>query len=97
MIIEMLTGGGLVIIGGACGFTFGRITRRKSPKPPKAICGCTHELAFHDPSTGECHSVNTVNKYRNGYFIGEEQVRCTCRQYDGPTPLPTVYAREILE
>lgn len=94
MVLEMLTGGGLVLLGMAVGRFIP--ARRRIPKPPKPVCGCGHELAFHGPDVGECHGMNTVDKH-NGYgeWIGEEQIRCTCRQYDGPTPLPEVYAREI--
>lgn len=93
MVLEMLAGGGLV----ALGFLAGRFApaRRRPQKPPKAICGCDHELAFHDPATGECHGTVEVDQYRSGYWIGQDQTRCTCRQYDGPTPLPVVYAREV--
>jgi hypothetical protein len=94
MVLEMLTGGGLVLAG----LLIGRFApvRRRSPKSPKPVCGCRHELAYHDPATGECHGMKTVDKHnRYGEWIGEEQVTCTCRQYDGPTPLPTVYAPEV--
>lgn len=94
MVLELLAGGGLV----ALGWLAGRFapSRPRLPKPPKPICGCDHELAFHDPATGECHGTNGVDRYNpRGTWVGEEQVRCTCRQYDGPTPLPIVYAREI--
>lgn len=96
MILEMLTGGGLLVIGGGIGFVMGRFSRKN--KKTKPICGCGHALAFHDPATGECAGMKTIDKHnRFGDWVGEEQVPCTCRQYDGPTPLPTVYAPEITE
>lgn len=94
MILEMLSGGGLVLIG----LAIGRFApaRRRTPKPPKPICGCRHQMAFHDPATGQCHGLNTVDAYnRFEDSVGEKQVECTCRQYDGPTPLPVIYAPEI--
>ncbi len=94
MVLEMLTGGALVAAGAVLGRTLP--ARRRTPKPPKPVCGCDHGLAFHDPATGECHGTNDVDRYNKyGECVGYEQVRCTCRQYDGPTPLPTVYAREV--
>ncbi|MEU6709967.1 hypothetical protein ABZ897_00695 [Nonomuraea sp. NPDC046802] len=93
----MLAGGGLVLLGWAVGrFVPARRRTPKPPAPPKAICGCRHELAYHDPATSECHGTNAVDKHnRFGDWVGEEQVRCTCRQYVGPTPLPTIYAPEV--
>lgn len=99
MVLEMLAGGCLVLAGMLLGrFLPARRRTPQPPKPPKPVCGCTHQLAFHDPATGECHGVNSVEKYsRTGYWVGEEQIRCTCRQYDGPTPLPTVYVPEVTD
>ncbi|MEO3856174.1 hypothetical protein [Acrocarpospora sp. B8E8] len=94
MVLEMLTGAALLAVG----WLAGRYTpaRRRMPKPPKAVCGCDHQFAYHDPATGECHGLNEVDvRNKHGEWIGEEQVRCTCRQYDGPTPLPTYYAPEV--
>ncbi|WP_433364162.1 hypothetical protein [Streptosporangium sp. CA-115845] len=94
MVLEMLTGGGLILVG----WVVGRFApaRRRPSKPIKPVCGCGHELAYHDPATGECHGLKAVDKHnRYGDWIGKEQVRCTCRQYTGPTPLPTVYAPEV--
>jgi hypothetical protein len=80
--IELLAGGGLVLAGYAVGrFTPGR---RRQPKDPKPICGCEHDLSFHDIDSGECHAmVSTPSKYKE---------QCTCRRYTGPTPLDTIYA-----
>ncbi|MFI6813201.1 hypothetical protein ACIBG7_12355 [Nonomuraea sp. NPDC050328] len=70
--------------------------RRRQPQI-KAICGCGHRLAYHDVANGQCHGrveiVTHYNAYGEEVAWGTEQ--CTCRQYDGPTPLPTVYAPEL--
>jgi hypothetical protein len=52
----------------------------------KATCGCTHELAHHDPETGRCH-------YAWGF---ERSIKCTCRQYTGPRPIDQVFQPGIL-
>lgn len=95
MLVEMAAGGGLL----AAGVVLGRLLpdRRRARKSPKPICGCTHELAFHDSATSECHgTVSEPSRYdRFGEVTAYRTVRCTCRQYDGPTPLPTVYAPEV--
>jgi hypothetical protein len=93
----MLTGGGLLAIG----FLVGRFApaRRRFPQPLKPVCGCDHELAYHDPATGTCHgTVKEPTRYDEyGDAIAYKTVQCTCRQYDGPTPLPMMYAPEITE
>lgn len=97
MVLEMLAGGGLVLAG----MLLGRFlpARRRHPKPPKPVCGCSHQLAFHDPATGECHGkVEVETRWdRLGDPVAWSQAQCTCRQYDGPTPLPTVYAPEVTD
>jgi hypothetical protein len=81
----MLTGGGLFLLGAI----FGRYLpgRRKGPKLPKPVCGCEHNLSFHDPRTGACHG----KIYRGGGLYAS----CTCKQYSGPQPLPVIFAPEI--
>lgn len=92
--LEMLTGAGLFLLGALVDRFF--LARGRGTKAPKAVCGCGHELAFHDPETQGCHGRNQRVKHNKwGDKIGFEHVPCTCRQYDGPTPLPTVYAPEV--
>ena len=81
----------------AAGFLLGRFlpARRRQPKPPapvRPVCGCTHEVAFHDPKSGQCHAM----MYVPGTMSRDSHhVPCTCRQYTGPEPMPTYYAPEI--
>jgi hypothetical protein len=91
----------LSLLLGAAVFAAGMLTgrlwpaRRKGPKPPKPVrpvCGCEHEMSFHDPKSGECHAMMYVpgSASRSSYHTP-----CTCRQYSGPQPLPEYYAPEI--
>jgi hypothetical protein len=60
------------------------------------VCGCGHELAYHDPATGVCHEEDARRVWDERANIHvSKAVRCMCRQYDGPTPLPTMYAPEV--
>lgn len=67
--------------------------RRKGPKPPpEPVCGCGHHHGFHDPRTGQCHSMMKVpgSGSRDSYHT-----KCTCRVYSGPVPLPEYFAPEV--
>jgi hypothetical protein len=88
-VVEMLAGGGLAILGVVVGrFLPARRRHPKPSRPAKPVCGCEHELSFHDPKTGECHSKMLIP----GYGWNND---CTCRQYTGPEPLPEYYAPEL--
>jgi hypothetical protein len=66
------------------------------PKPPDLICGCRHELSFHDPETNQCHATNAESTYtKNGRHTGYKQIQCTCRQYTGPKPIDQVFQPRI--
>jgi hypothetical protein len=89
----IVEGAAAVIIG----LLLGRLlpgSRRsaKPPGPPEPLCGCEHHHSFHDPETGQCHSLMRVpgTMSRDSYHTP-----CTCRQYSGPLPLPEYYAPEI--
>ena len=75
--------------------------RRKGPRPeepPEPICGCEHHHGYHDPKTGECHGLmngDPIRYYSHGPAAAYKQVRCSCRQYSGPVPIPEFYAPEI--
>lgn len=66
--------------------------RRGVPKPSRPVCGCKHELAYHDPKSGQCHSLMYVPGTASHLSRHEP---CACRQYSGPQPLPEFYAPEI--
>lgn len=59
-----------------------------TPKPVKAICGCGHDLAFHDRETDACHH----EQIPEGLIYPR---RCSCQRYTGPELLPTVIAPDI--
>lgn len=91
MIAIALLAGAFVL---AVGILIGRLLpeRRKGPKAVEALCGCTHHHSFHDPKTGQCHSLMRVpsTASRDSYHTP-----CTCKQYSGPTVYPEFYAPEI--
>jgi len=69
----------------AGGYVSGRIGRaRRNPKVGAArnpyVCGCTHNLATHDPKTNACAA---------SVFLGSSYgyKRCACKQYVGERPL----------
>lgn len=98
MVLEMLAGGGLLAAGWLVGrFAPARSWTPKPPQPPQAICGCEHALAFHDPATGQCHAMVEIPTELGDWneVVEWENEQCTCRQYTGPTPLPTIYAPEV--
>jgi hypothetical protein len=69
--------------------------RRKGLEAQKhvaPVCGCGHHHSYHDPKTGECHSLMKVpsSASRDSYHTP-----CTCRQYSGPVPMPEFYAPEV--
>ena len=101
---EMLLGAALVIAGMLLGrFMPARRTGRKPPKPRDPICGCSHDLAHHEPDGDGggtvCHALarGKITSW-NDYDIanGWEMVQCSCRQYSGPRLIdPGYVAREL--
>ncbi|MEU7861573.1 hypothetical protein [Nonomuraea sp. NPDC049141] len=84
------------------------LEKTKAGQPPEPVCGCGHHIAFHEPSTGQCHSqVRVVTKWMRNPSFGEddgkpeeiamewESQQCPCRRYSGPEPLTTLYAPEL--
>jgi hypothetical protein len=57
--------------------------RRHAAPKNATVCGCEHDLAFHNRDTGVCHHK----------AHGEQ---CSCQQYTGPQPLPEFFAPEIV-
>lgn len=53
------------------------------PGPVKPVCGCGHDLAFHNRETDACHHAES----------GE---RCECQRYTGPEPWVQVYAPPLI-
>lgn len=61
------------------------------------ICGCTHNLSFHDRETGRCNAQDRVETDWNdvGTPIRWGQKQCSCVRYTGPEPIISYYAPEI--
>lgn len=91
--LELLVGAGIFAGGMAVGRVAQVRSRPRTVKSSKPVCGCEHELAYHDPKTGECHA--EISRFV--YDIGDYQWRqCTCCRYTGPEPLTSYYAPELL-
>jgi hypothetical protein len=84
--------GALVLLAGiTIGILGERVRTRRASKPtPAPMCACEHAIAFHDLETGRCHE--QVQRYANGVT---KLVRCECRRYTGPEPLPRYYAPDL--
>lgn len=95
----ILSGGFCVFLGWTLGkFSAPRSSRApKPPKPPKAVCGCGHHFALHDPTSNECYgedeyelsSGEPILDPHGMYVVAHagaksEVRRCTCRRYVGP-------------
>lgn len=62
-------------------------------KQKRPICGCTHDLAFHEPD-GDGGGTVCHSRYYHSY--NEMWIECMCRQYTGPRILdPGYVAREM--
>lgn len=94
--LELLAGAAIFAAGVLAGRFLpdrrGRAGRRKEIQP---ICACGHAVSFH--SADGCKAQETVSKWDNGRWLGNEQQPCTCQKYTGPEPLPAFYAPEITE
>lgn len=91
--ITLLVGGGLL----AFGYITGRVHRRKkTPKPPKAVCGCKHGLHAHDKDG--CHATVEVESQWDwaGSPIGWVRKPCACVKYIGPIPAEDFISMPIL-
>lgn len=63
----------------------------------QAVCGCSHDLAMHDPETKRCYAEITRKKYsKQGGHIGFDYVSCPCRQYVGPLPVESFFTTPML-
>jgi hypothetical protein len=73
----LLVSAGLVTCSVA--WTLGYVTRTLVEGRRNSYrCGCAHSLAFHDPTTNECH--HTVTRPQCAASV------CECRQYVGRRP-----------
>lgn len=83
----IVTAGGTAALLRIVGFRF-RKEKEKEKQPPRPVCGCEHDFAFHDLRTGECHdTVEVPTKYDQfGVARAWRQEPCTCRHYTGPIP-----------
>ncbi len=107
-VLELLTGGGLVVLGTLLGRFLP--ARKRASKPVRPICGCKHHFSMHDSETGQCHGLidgggTAVRDAKDNPVLDAygyvqktyEKVQCGCRRYSGPEPLPELFAAEITD
>ncbi|MGH7743271.1 MAG: hypothetical protein ACREQ5_00415 [Candidatus Dormibacteria bacterium] len=88
--LTILAAGGVATVA----YVAGRIGRPvKAPKQPKLECSCGHGYGLHEEN-GACRGAfHRAAKWDSGglptYY---EYAQCACRLYDGPEPLPRVWA-----
>lgn len=88
MILETIIG---AAIGSALGSTVGSLARRtKKPGSVAAMCSCSHGFGIHEDGKA-CGAEIERSDHLGG---GMEWVPCPCpcTVYDGPEPLPRVWA-----
>lgn len=99
-VLWILTGSAGTFAGVLLGRRLGRREVPPPPEKPSLMCGCDHELAYHDFKTGECHEGGGYeNQFKGGKWMSV-RTRCLCRQYTGARPLetywtPAIYNEEI--
>lgn len=66
------------------------------PGNPQPICGCGHNLVFHDQETKRCLTQVVIP----GRWTGQSDStyrQCMCQGYRGPTPVDEFYAPDYLD
>lgn len=81
------------------GVLIGRLlpNRRRTPKPPKAVCGCHHGIGYHENKTGRCSHENRTHIGYTSSGTSKYEIRpCTCQHYDGPIPVESMFSTPLL-
>lgn len=68
------------------------VGRRGRPKLVGAVCSCGHGYGIHEDGKKCVAAVERPHYYSNGTRNGYEWAQCACLCYDGPEPLPRVWA-----
>lgn len=92
--ITLAVGGGLALGGWLAG-RFGRGSQSGNHTAPgtATVCSCGHGYGSHD---GPCRAeIERPHYHSYGGRSGYEWVPCPCQAYDGPEPLPRVWATEL--
>lgn len=96
-VLWILTGSASAFAGVLLGRRMGRREVPPPPEKPSLICGCEHELSYHDPKTSECHGPGDYeNQFKGGKWMSV-RAPCACRQYTGARPLETYWAPPIYQ
>ncbi|WP_017588510.1 hypothetical protein [Nocardiopsis ganjiahuensis] len=65
-------------------------------RTPQAVCGCGHNLVFHDQETKRCQTQVVIP----GRWTGQANStyrQCMCQGYRGPMPVDEYYAPDYLD
>lgn len=99
---DMLLGAVLVLAGMGMGRFWP--ARKRIPKPLAPVCGCDHDLAYHEPDGDGggtiCHGTVKTSAPRPDYDTPAHYIDspCGCQQYSGPRIIdPGYVARELTD
>ncbi|MBQ1081441.1 MULTISPECIES: hypothetical protein [unclassified Nocardiopsis] len=68
----------------------------RGQRTPQPVCGCGHNLVFHDHETKRCQTQVVIP----GRWTGQANStyrQCMCQGYRGPTPVDEYYAPDYLD
>ena len=68
----------------------------KGQTSPQPVCGCGHNLVFHDRETKRCQTQVVIP----GRWTGQHDStyrQCMCQGYRGPLPVDEYYAPDFLD
>jgi hypothetical protein len=96
--ISLLTGAGIFLLGLGTGAFTMTFRRTSAPSTSQAICSCAHGLGQHDEKRGNCYGqvLRRSMRDKEGNWLGDQWVPCTCRHYDGPQPIEQYLAMPTL-
>jgi hypothetical protein len=70
--------------------------RAVGPSTPQPICGCGHNLVFHDQETKLCRTQVVIPSRWTGQADSTYR-QCMCQGYRGPMPVDEYYAPDYLD
>ncbi|GHC85012.1 hypothetical protein GCM10007079_27530 [Nocardiopsis terrae] len=74
----------------------GRRALPRGQQTPQPICGCGHNLVFHDQETKRCQTQVVIPGRWTGQATSTYR-QCMCQGYRGPVPVDEYYAPDYLD